>query len=64
MLGGGFGRFSALFLHALVFMGVYVGSLLIIVISVFLPCSLSLSPFLFFDPVLYFLKDQSIPYWS
>lgn len=45
VLGEGFGRLSALFLHALTFMGVYIGSLLIIVISVFLPSSLSLLSF-------------------
>lgn len=35
------------FLHALFFMGIFIGSLLIVVISVFLFCSLSLSPLLF-----------------
>lgn len=60
-MGGGFGRFSALFLHSVFFLGVYTGSLLIIVLSVFLPCSLSLSPLLCFDTVLYFLKGQSVP---
>lgn len=47
VLGEGFGRLSALFLHALIFMGVYIGSLLIIVLSVHSHFLLSFSLILF-----------------